>query len=111
FLLTTQPRQSLAVRVPPAWAWLVALALAVLLTPLMKELTLFLLGLNPNLERLIEQYSPFIEYLRKLEREGPADALRWWQTLVVFAILPAVCEELTFRGFILTGLQRRFRPR
>ncbi len=23
----------------------------------------------------------------------------------------AVCEELTFRGFILTGLQRRFRPR
>jgi membrane protease YdiL (CAAX protease family) len=22
-----------------------------------------------------------------------------------------VCEELTFRGFILTGLQRRFRPR
>jgi sodium transport system permease protein len=111
FLLTTQPRQSLAVRIPPAWAWLVTLALAIFLTPLMKELTLFLLGLNPNLERLIEQYSPFIEYLRKLSREGPADVGRWWQTLVIFAILPAVCEELTFRGFILTGLQRRFRPR
>jgi hypothetical protein len=25
-------------------------------------------------------------------------------------LLPAVCEELAFRGFILTGLARRFRP-
>ncbi len=111
FLLTTQPRQSLAVRIPPAWAWPVTLALVVLLTPLLLELTLFLLRLNPHLERLIEQYRPFTEYLRTLGHEGPATPLRWWQTLVVFAILPAVCEELTFRGFILTGLQRRFRPR
>ena len=27
------------------------------------------------------------------------------------ALLPALCEEVAFRGFILTGLQRRFRPR
>jgi sodium transport system permease protein len=111
FLLTTQPRQSLAVRVPPVWAWPVTLALAILMTPVMEELTLFLLGLNPNLQRLIEQYSPFVEYIHKLDREGPASVQLWWQTLVVFAILPAVCEEFTFRGFILTGLQRRFRPR
>ena len=25
-------------------------------------------------------------------------------------MLPALCEELAFRGFILTGLRRRFRP-
>ncbi len=111
FLLTTQPRQSLAVRMPPVWAWPVTVVLVVLLTPLLLELTFFLLRLNPNLERLIEQYRPFTEYLRKLRHEGPSDVLRWWQALVVFAILPAVCEELTFRGFILTGLQRRFRPR
>jgi membrane protease YdiL (CAAX protease family) len=29
--------------------------------------------------------------------------------MLVFAVLPAVCEELAFRGFILTGLRRRFR--
>jgi membrane protease YdiL (CAAX protease family) len=28
----------------------------------------------------------------------------------VLALLPAVCEELAFRGFILSGLTRRFRP-
>ena len=26
------------------------------------------------------------------------------------AVLPALCEELAFRGFILTGLRRHFRP-
>jgi sodium transport system permease protein len=31
--------------------------------------------------------------------------------LFSFALLPALCEEIAFRGFILTGLQRRFRPR
>jgi sodium transport system permease protein len=30
---------------------------------------------------------------------------------VSFALLPALCEEIAFRGFILSGLQRRFRPR
>jgi sodium transport system permease protein len=28
-----------------------------------------------------------------------------WQILAVVALLPAVCEELTFRGFILSGLR------
>jgi sodium transport system permease protein len=111
FLLTTQPRQSLAVRIPPPWAWPVTLALVVLLTPLLMELTIFLLRLNPQLERLIEQYRPFTEWLRSMRPGGADEGLRWWQALVVFAFLPAVCEELTFRGFILTGLQRRFRPR
>jgi sodium transport system permease protein len=111
FLLTTQPRQSLAVRVPPVWSWGVALALVVVLTPVLMELTLFLLRLNPNLERLIEQYSPFTEWLREMKQGGGENGGHWWQGLVVFALLPAVCEELTFRGFILTGLQRRFRPR
>ena len=31
--------------------------------------------------------------------------------LFAFALLPALCEELAFRGFILTGLMRRLRPR
>jgi len=29
-----------------------------------------------------------------------------WSIIMVMAILPAVCEELAFRGFILSGFQR-----
>ncbi|HZT82943.1 MAG TPA: CPBP family intramembrane glutamic endopeptidase, partial [Gemmataceae bacterium] len=34
----------------------------------------------------------------------------WWQYLLALAVLPAVCEELAFRGLILAGLRQRFRP-
>ena len=40
--------------------------------------------------------------------EGPTAALRW-QAFAV-AVLGALCEELAFRGFILSGLRRRFKP-
>ena len=30
---------------------------------------------------------------------------------VVFALVPAVCEELAFRGFILSGLEHQHRTR
>lgn len=39
----------------------------------------------------------------------PAD-LPLWQALAFLAFLPAVCEELTFRGLLLYGLHRRLRP-
>jgi sodium transport system permease protein len=29
-----------------------------------------------------------------------------WQLLLLMAVLPAICEELAFRGFILSGLRR-----
>jgi membrane protease YdiL (CAAX protease family) len=29
---------------------------------------------------------------------------------LVFVVLPALCEEVAFRGFILSGLRCRFRP-
>src|SRR5262249_665991 len=109
-LLTTQPRESLALRMPPLWSWVFALVLVVVLTPPLAELTYFLLRINPNLERLIVDFRPFTEWLYSLRREGGVERLQWWH-LAVFAWLPAICEELTFRGFILTGLQRRFRPR
>lgn len=39
-----------------------------------------------------------------------ADAPSMWSIILVLAILPAICEELAFRGFILSGLQRLERP-
>ena len=31
--------------------------------------------------------------------------------ILVFALIPAICEELAFRGFILSGLERQHRTR
>lgn len=33
-----------------------------------------------------------------------------WQLLLYIAVLPAICEELAFRGILLSGLRRKFRP-
>jgi sodium transport system permease protein len=33
-----------------------------------------------------------------------------WQLLFYIAVLPAVCEELAFRGILLSGLRRKLRP-
>ena len=110
-MLTTQPRQSLALRLPPWWSWPFTVVLVLVLTPPLAELTMLLLELSPNLKSLIDQYQPFMEWLRTVGQANGQTGIGTWQALLVFAWLPAVCEELTFRGFILTGLQRRFRPR
>ena len=44
------------------------------------------------------------ELLKHLAQLGPVVAL------LVIALLPAVCEELLFRGFVLSGLATRLRP-
>jgi sodium transport system permease protein len=33
-----------------------------------------------------------------------------WQLLLYIAVLPAICEELAFRGMLLSALRRKFRP-
>ncbi len=33
-----------------------------------------------------------------------------WQLLMYIAVLPAICEEIAFRGMLLSGLKRKFRP-
>ena len=33
-----------------------------------------------------------------------------WQLLLYVAVLPAICEELAFRGILLSGLRRKIRP-
>jgi len=33
-----------------------------------------------------------------------------WQLLMYIAVLPAICEELAFRGILLSGLKRRLKP-
>ena len=33
-----------------------------------------------------------------------------WQILVLFTVLPGICEEIAFRGMLLHGLHRRLHP-
>lgn len=49
-----------------------------------------------------------------LERMGeqimPVGEMPTWQLLIYLAVIPGICEELAFRGVLLHGLRRKFRP-
>jgi sodium transport system permease protein len=102
-LLTKRPRQGLALRLPPAWSWPASALLAVLCVPPLAWLTLLILSQFPGLKLLLEEHHPLSG---ALQSNGGLSI----NYLSVLAVLPALCEELAFRGFILTGLRRRFSP-
>jgi sodium transport system permease protein len=54
----------------------------------------------PVPERVLEQFGADL-----MPKEIPG-----WQLLAFISILPAICEEIAFRGVLLHGLRRRFRP-
>jgi sodium transport system permease protein len=111
-VLTTRPRQSLGLVLPGAKAVGGALLLVVCLLPPMVEITQWTLGRFSGLHDLMKEHHPLTEELQKLSGEGQPD-LTGGQALfilVTLAVLPAVSEELAFRGFILSGLRRRYPP-
>ncbi|MCI0681095.1 MAG: CPBP family glutamic-type intramembrane protease [Gemmataceae bacterium] len=110
-VLNTEPRASLALRVPTGRELLLAAVLAVLLLPPIAGLAVTVFSTFENLSKLLEDRQPLVQSLRALiegDSLSSGDVLPYF---VAFALLPAVCEELVFRGFLLTGLQKRFRPR
>jgi sodium transport system permease protein len=106
-LLTSRPKLALALRRPSLRALVAAATLAVLLLPPLVKLTLVVLRFFPQLTALLDERQPLVQELRSLgSGEGPA----WWPYVLVLALMPALFEELAFRGFILTGLRSRLRP-
>lgn len=105
-MLTTRPARGLSLRAPPAWALAIAPLLALALLPPLAELTLAILRQFPGLEELLKQNHPLTRELLA-GASGRAGEL---QLFIVMAVLPALCEELAFRGFILRGLLRGFSP-
>ena len=92
-ILTTSVRQTLRLNLPN-WKFLaVAAVLPFLLHPLSLELMASLQWFFPQLPegatRLLQTMG---------EGEQP-----FWLLLIAFAAAPAICEELAFRGFVLTG--------
>ena len=72
-----------------------------------------LLALHPVSVELLGRLKWFFGDLPPEARKALAamgdSALPLWFVLLTFAIAPAICEEVAFRGFILSGLGRRGR--
>lgn len=111
-LLTTRPDQALGLQPAPARNFVLAALLALVLLPPLSELTMCILRQFPVLMDLMVEHSPLTAELRRMSSGGhttlgPRTVLQYF---LVFVLLPAFSEELAFRGFILAGLRRRFRP-
>ncbi|HYV40067.1 MAG TPA: ABC transporter permease subunit/CPBP intramembrane protease, partial [Gemmataceae bacterium] len=103
-LLTTRPRQVLALHWP-AWPYLAA---SVLLVPLVElavtELPFWLSQHMPRLLHVLQERQMFVE--RAFTENG--ESSRWWA--VGLAMLTAAGKEIAFRGFIFAGLLKRMQP-
>ena len=95
-MLTTSLRATFRLRKPRWSSLLTAGALAVLIHPLSVELSSFVVehGILP---------APPSEAGQLMQSIGSQPL---WLLLIVIALTPAICEELAFRGFILSGLAR-----
>lgn len=93
-MLTRSPQQTLLLRRPPWLALPAAALLAVTLHPAAARFGELVQYLYPIRSEIPEQ-------LNKLFSQAPGV----WQLLLLMALTPAICEELAFRGFILSGLR------
>jgi sodium transport system permease protein len=91
--LTSSPRQTLLLRRPPWLAVPAVVLLAVAVNPLVNTVSMVVMRLYPMSE----------EVKRSLAGLFPKEVD--WRVVLLVAVLPAVCEELAFRGFILSGLR------
>ncbi|MFN0021759.1 MAG: ABC transporter permease subunit/CPBP intramembrane protease [Pirellulaceae bacterium] len=97
-MLTRQPLGSLGLRAPSSWATLpAAVLLAASLHPAVQWLGFGIEAVYPKSQALKDALAT----LGSTMEGTPA-----WQLILLLALLPAVCEELAFRGFVLNGLRR-----
>jgi sodium transport system permease protein len=94
------PREALALRRPHPLAWLAVLL--IIPSGLITGTGVFLLAnyVVPVPREVIEQFTRALV---------PAD-LPFWQVILLLSVTPGICEEIAFRGTLLHGLRRRFRP-
>ena len=97
-LLTRSPTKTLSLRRPlPLLSIPVTLLLAVVLHPVVVRLGLVVRSIYPVNPEVEAQFAKVIGILQETPNV--------WLLLLLFAVLPAICEELAFRGFILSGLR------
>ena len=96
FSLTTKPAQTLRLGCSKLSTIPAAALLAVLLHPAIGAFRLIVMKLYPISEDVLSE----LVGMQKMFTEPPL-----WQALAVIALAPAICEELAFRGFILSGFR------
>lgn len=99
-LLTSAPGETLRLRWAAPRYFALAVAMVVVLNPMVNELRWVVEWLFPISTATKESLSGLM-----LGSTG------FWTSVLVFALIPAVCEETAFRGFILSGLERNHRLR
>jgi sodium transport system permease protein len=98
FLFTRSWLQTLLLdRRPQLTACVAAVLLAVLLQPLGQQLSVWIQWLYPIQDQVLAETQAF----GKLLETAPYI----WLPFLLMALLPALCEEVAFRGFILSGLR------
>ncbi len=112
-LLNTQAGDALYLRWPRRREAGLAILLVALLLPVMAGLTeavaVWFPGLleGPQPQRI----HPLIEILRAIRAGDDLAPMTLLRYLLAFALVPAICDELAFRGIVLRGLHHGFRPR
>jgi sodium transport system permease protein len=99
-LLTRRPAKTLLLQRPTEGLSSLAIAglLAFVMHPLVSTFSNGIRTLYPISEQTLAKLDAMQGLL--------SDAPNIWTLLVLVALLPAICEELAFRGFILSGLSR-----
>lgn len=93
-MLTRSPARTLLLRNPPWLAIPAGVLLAVLLHPAANQLNV-----------LVQRLYPVSSELETLLAGMLDDAPSIWSLVLLLAVVPALCEELAFRGFILSGFR------
>ncbi len=97
-VFTRSPRETLLLKRPASWLAVPAAALlAAALHPTANLLQDLVQRLYPISEEMMPQ-------LMKIQKS--LQGINFWILLLLIAVVPAVCEELAFRGFILSGFRR-----
>jgi sodium transport system permease protein len=99
-LFTSDWKSTLRLRMPRARDLALAVGLAFSLNPLVRDFGHYVDSVFPVPDAVKTVLGQMMEQLPGL---GSA--------IVLFALIPAVCEEFAFRGFILSGLQRGYTTR
>jgi sodium transport system permease protein len=95
-IVTRSPRKTLLLFCPRWLALPAAALLALLIQPAVQSLQVAVTVLYPP----SEANRQMLEAVERLIVDSP-----WWQVLLLVAVMPAVFEELAFRGFILSGFR------
>ncbi len=95
-LLVADLRRTFLIHMPRFSHLLIGVLLAVALQPLSLALAAALQWFFPPLPKQVT------DVLKAISTEE----IPLWLTLLAFALAPAVCEEIAFRGFLLSGFRR-----